>query len=164
MRDLRDFFFREVNMAMEAANFDHWLIRNFLVDLLERSARWSGDEILVVRKDPAIAFQLDKAANPEQVKELSKKLLFVIGFFPENLSATGKRTISLGYYIKTEESLLCKVGHSGESVWNELAFNLKPTIKSLHYVRANTKIKQPGVYYLEEIKKEVGDISAFYKL
>lgn len=162
MRDLRDFFFKEINSAMCGIRFDNWLIRNFLVDLLDRSARWTKDEILVVRKDPAIAFEISEAVSTEKIKDLSKKLLFVIGFFPESLVATGKRRVGLGYYLLAEKSLLCRLHYTG-GIWRELNINLKPTIRSLNGVRANVNIKQPDIYFLKEIEKATGDVSAFYK-
>jgi hypothetical protein len=163
MKDLKDYLAKEVSISMRDAKFDHWLIREFLIELLSKSAAWSGEDILVVRKDPAFAFEFGEARNPEKIKLLSKKLLLSIGFFPENLLSCGKRSVSLKYYVLVEKSLLYKLTYFGE-IWRELDLNLKPTIKSLNFVRTRTAIKQPDTDSIAKIVNETGDIAAFYKL
>lgn len=111
MKDLKDYLVKEVNISMRDAKFDHWLIREFLIELLNKSAVWSGEDILVVRKYPALAFEIGEARSPEKLKLLSKKLLLSLGFFPENLIATGQRTVSLKYYMAVEKSLLRKLSY-----------------------------------------------------
>lgn len=163
MKDLKDYLVKEVSISMRDAKFDHWLIREFLIELLNKSAVWSGEDILVVRKYPALAFEIGEARSPEKLKLLSKKLLLSLGFFPENLIATGQRTVSLKYYMAVEKSLLRKLSYDGE-IWRELNFNLRPTIKSLNFFRTRTAIKQPDTDIIAKIVNETGDIAAFYKL
>ncbi len=163
MKDLKNYLAKEVSVSMRDAKFDHWLIREFLIELLSKSAAWSGKDILIVRKDPALALEIGEAKTTEQIKFLSKKLLLSIGFFPENLLSSGKRAVSLKYYISVEKSLLYKLVYSGE-IWRELNLNLKPTIKSLNFIRTRTSIRQPDTDSMAKIINETGDIAAFYKL
>lgn len=161
MSNLRNFFLRRVRESMKDSNFDHWLICEFLVQLLDDAVFWSKEDILVVKKDPAMAFDILRERNFEETKKLSKKLLFAIGFFPESLSARRKRSVSINYYFSIERSLLNELYYKGE-IWRELNKNLKPAVSSLNSVRARMPFKQPDIVPLSEIINLTGNARAFY--
>lgn len=163
MRDLREFFEKEVRKAMGAISFENRKIRTFLTDLLTSNVYPAvGEGVYCVRKEPALAFlTLEPEKDLENTEKTARRLLFVTGFFPESLVARGKRRVSLGYYLMTERALMRRLS-SRYSIWGEVHDNFSPTLKSINIVRSTTSIKKPDIVTLSEIIKATGDTYAFY--
>ncbi len=163
MRDLREFFEREVGKAMGTISFENCTIRNFLSDLLLANVGPApGDEVYCVRKEPALAFiTQEPKADTQEIERTAKRLLFVAGFFPESLIARGKRRVSLGYYLMAEKTLARRLS-SRSSLWAEVYNHFQPTLKSMSLVRSTMSIKKPDIVTLSEIIKATGDMYAFY--
>ncbi|HEX8949757.1 MAG TPA: hypothetical protein VF790_12380 [Dissulfurispiraceae bacterium] len=163
MRNLEEFFSREVKKAMEEIRFENRLIQNFLIDLLASNVHpAAGENVYCVRQEPALAFLThERNADLEYMEKTVRRLLFVIGFFPESLVARGKRRVGLGYYLTAERGLIRRLSPYG-AVWSEVNDHFHPTVRSLNLVRSTTGIKKPDIVTLSEIIKATGDIYSFY--
>lgn len=157
-RDAAEEFFEGlVREEMGRLDFRHYLIQSYLVGLLCSFVRTRGKGVFHVRRDPALAFTLAEADVAELAK-LGDRLLFGLGIFPEHFVATGKRRVSLDYYLRMLETVVAKRLAQELLVWDHIHANFEPTLRSLHRVRSRVKFRTADIRTVLTVFEKTGEL------
>lgn len=152
MDEVKRFFHSEVNRAMVTVGLKHFLIQDFLVDLL--ASYVAKSDVFVVRKDPMVAFAWTK--NTPEAEAITKKLLFITGIFPDSLKMIGRRQVGVGYYIGITNIMARRLSPE-KPIWAEINKYFKPTIKTLLAVRAESYLSEMDIITCSELISALGD-------
>lgn len=157
-RDVAEEFFEGlVREEMCRLDFRHYLIQSYLVGLLCSFVRMRGRGVFHVRRDPALAFTLAEADVAELAK-LGDRLLFGLGIFPEHFVATGKRRVSLKYYLGMLEKVVARRLAQDLLVWDHIHTNFEPTLRSLHRVRGRVKFRSADMQTVITVFENTGEM------
>jgi len=151
---VKDYFRMKLHNAMFSLDFQNWIIKEFLLDVLLWQLAAQGErQIFSPRKEGTVATRvLGADAHPEVLNILGKRMLFVLGLFPEHLVATGKRTVDVGYYLALERTLAKRLAPHFEP-WKMIDRHFSQTIKSLNYVRLSVNIRKPKSEFFLNFQK-----------
>lgn len=119
--------------AMQKAGYNrNFLVKDFLLDILLRldPSTW----VFSPRKEDAIYTAKLLDYDSEKLNQLAKRMLFMIGMFPEHLLATGQRVVDIEYYIRMEKVFIGRLSHRSLP-WKMIYANYPITLHSLVLVR-----------------------------
>lgn len=142
--DAADFFEKILTEEMEKLDFQHLLVRAYLVGILCSFCVPRGKEIYHVRRDQALAILVHQA-NMHAMMSLGERMLFGVGIFPEHFVASGKRRVNLDYYINMLEKVIARRLSQEFLIWDEICVHFQPTLKSLHRLRKRLNIHSSDV-------------------
>jgi len=154
--DAEEFFEKILGEEMERLDFQHLLIRSYLVGILCSFCSPRKKEIFHVRRDEALVFLIHQA-NLQAMMGLGEKMLFGIGIFPEHFVASGKRRVSLDYYINMLEKVIARKLSQEFLIWDEICVHFRPTLKSLHRVRTRINIHSSDIRKALTVLEETGE-------
>jgi hypothetical protein len=152
-----EFFEGIITDEMRMLNFESPLVRMYLVGLLCSFVQPGHGGVFHVRKDPAVATHVFEA-DLRKVMVLGDKLLFGTGIFPEHFVASGKRTVSLSYYLNILEKVIARRLAAKVLVWSEIESNFSSTMHALYGVRRRVKFGQPRSEMILKVFEETGEI------
>jgi hypothetical protein len=157
MGDLvRDFFNARLHNAMSFLNFRNFIVKDFLPDILvwEIDAK-SEKSVFSPRKESAVGIRVLAAeAEPEVLNILGKRMLFVLGVFPEHLVATGKCVTDINDYIAYQRVLANRLApHFGS--WQMVDKHFYYTIRSLNIMRLGINIQRPEPNFFQLLQNMI---------
>lgn len=131
----------------------HWIVKEFLLEILLQLYD-SGSWVFSVREEEAFYKAMLLDPHSEELNRLSKRVLFILGIFPEHLLATGKRVTDIEYYAYMEKELTNRL--SGASLpWSIINANYARTVKSLILVRESLNLGKLRPELSERIMKAI---------
>lgn len=140
----KDYLRLKLHNAMSFLHFRNWIIKEFLLEILiwEIDAKCEKS-VFSPRKEGMVGTRiLSPDAHPEVLNVLGKRILFVLGIFPEHLIARGQCVSDIDDYIAYEKVLAGRLSPYFEP-WKMVDKHFHQTIRSLNIMRLSLNIQRP---------------------
>jgi hypothetical protein len=150
MEGVKHFLGSVIMEGMREVNLDHWLIRDFLLELLLGYYICEKDKLIYVRKSPSLVLQLAKT-DIVRLQTIGKELLFLIGIFPNSLLPAGNRIAGIETYKFLEKIIIQKLAspvYPRHQIWSEVQSHFSKTIKSLNITSKKIYLERPSAYFI----------------